>query len=35
MEKLMERMSIENKPTTREKNDFHPKNKKFRRAPVL
>jgi hypothetical protein len=35
MEKLIERMSMENKSATREKNDFHPRNQNFRRAPVL
>jgi hypothetical protein len=34
MERLMERMSMENKPATREKNDFQPRNQNFRRAPV-
>jgi hypothetical protein len=34
MERLMERMSVENKPAIEEKNDFHPKNQNFRRAPA-
>jgi len=34
MEKLMERMSMENKLTTREQNDFQPRNKNFRRGLV-
>ena len=34
MERIMERMSLENKPATREKNDFQPINQNFRRALV-
>jgi hypothetical protein len=34
MMKTMERMSMENKPATREKNDLQPRNQNFRRAPV-
>jgi hypothetical protein len=34
MEKIMERMSMENKPITREKNDFQRRNQNFRRALV-
>jgi hypothetical protein len=34
MEKLMERMSMENKPAAREKNDFQPRNQNFRRGLV-
>jgi hypothetical protein len=32
--RLMERMSVENKPTTTDQNDSQPRNKNFRRAPV-
>jgi hypothetical protein len=34
MERLMERMSLENKPATRDQTDFQPRNQNFRRAPV-
>jgi hypothetical protein len=34
MERLMERMSVENKPATRDQTDFQPRNQNFRRAPV-
>ena len=34
MEILMERMSLENKPATRDQTDFQPINQNFRRAPV-
>jgi hypothetical protein len=34
MENLMERMSMENNPSTKEKNKFQPKNQNFRRAPI-
>jgi hypothetical protein len=34
MERFMERMSLENKPATRDQTDFQPRNQNFRRAPV-
>jgi hypothetical protein len=34
MERLMERISMENKPSTKDQTDFQPKNQNFRRAPV-
>jgi hypothetical protein len=34
MERLMERMFMENKPTTRDQTDSRPRNQNFRRAPV-
>jgi hypothetical protein len=34
MERFMERMSLDNKPATRDQTDFQPRNQNFRRAPV-
>jgi hypothetical protein len=34
MEIIMERMFVENKPTTRDQTDFHPRNQNFRRSLV-
>jgi hypothetical protein len=34
IEKIMERMSMDRKSATREKNNFQPRNQNFRRAPV-
>jgi ribosome-binding ATPase YchF (GTP1/OBG family) len=34
MERLMERMSVENKPITKDQNDFYPRNQNFRRVLV-
>jgi hypothetical protein len=34
MERLMERMFMENNPATRDQTDFQPKNQNFRRALV-
>jgi hypothetical protein len=34
MERIMERISMDNKSVTREKNYFHPRNQNFRRALI-